>query len=149
MISLEFTIEGEKQLSRNLLNVGSNMQNLSRPFKDTGDYVKKYTENDVFNTQGASNGNPWEKLSPEYAIAKSKKYSGKGILEASGRMRNSFYYDSGRDYVIIGNKTDYFKYHQSNKARSKLPRRVMLKLTQTLRENIVRIFNTYIKEILK
>lgn len=58
-------------------------------------------------------------------------------------MKDSFKTAVAADYAEIWNTASYFKYHQSNKARSKLPRRMMMNLTNDTKSEIVKIFHTY------
>lgn len=127
-------------LSRNLTKLDANMKDWSDEFKKTGEYLKGFFSNEVFNTEGAVFNEPWAQLSPRYAAIKAKKYPGKGILVATGKMKDSFRTDNGKTYVRVFNIVDYFKYHQSNKPRHVLPRRIMMKLDEKRKQMIVQIF---------
>lgn len=147
--SLNWTIEGQTQLSRNLLIVADRIKDWTPAFQRTAQDLKDVFSNDVFNTEGRAIQESWDPLSAAYAYKKAQEYPGKGILERTGKMRNSFQSLFKPDYAMVWNSIYYFKYHQSNKPRSKLPRRVMMKLGNQQREMVVRIFNTYFQEKMK
>ena len=145
---ISWSIEGEQQLSRKLLLLASRVKDWTPAMEGTAEYLKGVFEGDVFETQGAAIDENWSPLSKAYAYAKAKKYPGKGILEATGAMRSGFMTLWRPDMAAVWNEVAYFKYHQSNQPRtSNLPRRVMMKLANTQREQVVRIFNTYFQEV--
>lgn len=138
---LSWSIEGEKQLSRNLLIMSERMKDWSPAFKETASYLYKTFAQDVFATEGGTVQEHWSPLSKAYALEKRKVWGNKGILEASGKMKESFKTIWRPDMASIWNDIAYFKYHQSNQPRSRLPRRVMMKLGSYQQQEIVRIFN--------
>jgi len=140
---LTFSIEGDVQLSRNLLLLSERVKDWTPAFKETADTLKKIFQNDVFETQGGAIGESWSPLSRAYAQQKAKKYGNKGILQATGQMRAGFTTLVKPDMAEVSNRIDYFKYHQSNKPRSKIPRRVMMKLEEHQKQIVVKIFHTY------
>lgn len=137
---LEFSIEGEKQLSRNLTTLDWNMKNWSSEFSESGKYLQNFFAGEVFDSRGGIIGESWKSLSPKYAAWKSKHYPGKGILEATGKMRRSFKSEYGDTWTRVFNTADYFKYHQSRMPRWRLPRRVMMKLDEKRKQTIIQIF---------
>ncbi len=64
-------------------------------------------------------------------------------------MRNSFTYRplNPKTSVEMYNTTDYFKYHQSSRPRTKLPRREMFVVNAKIEKGVLSIFNDYLKEI--
>ena len=147
---ISFQIEGVTQLSRNLQGVDADMKNWYEEFKQTGDYLKNFFTNDVFESRGSVFGESWQELSPAYAQQKAKKYPGAPILELiPATMRYSFDFEATGGYVRVFNTVDYFKYHQSNQSRSKLPRRVMMKLDETRKQKIVQIFHAGVDNSLR
>lgn len=141
---LTWTIEGQTQLSRNLLILAERVRDWTPAFQQTALTLQGIFSNDVFATEGAVIDEHWSPLKKAYAERKARKYPGKGILEATGTMRNGFLTLWRPDMAKVWNEADYFKYHQSNKPRaSGLPRRVMMKLANAQRDMIVKIFHTY------
>lgn len=146
---LEWSIEGEKQLSRKLIGLSTNLKDLHRPFSDSADYLKGVFSRDVFETQGAVIGERWKRLSPYTVSQKAKRGYPSTPLVGSGAMQNSFYTIVSSDQAVIGNSAGYFKFHQSRAPRSQLPRRVMMKIGNNQKTEIVRFFQRYIHESLK
>lgn len=148
-VSIGWTIEGEKQLSRVLLTLADGVKDWTPAFQETAITLKKIFSDDVFKTQGGVIDEHWSPLSKAYAYQKAKKYPGRGILEKTGTMRDSFMTMWRPDMAAVWNEADYFKYHQSNKPRSKLPRRVMMKLADSQRTLVVKIFHNYFERMVK
>jgi phage gpG-like protein len=149
-MQISWTIEGEVQLSRRLRGVGEGVKNWQPAFKDASDELKKVFSNDVFETQGRAIGVTWPPLSPSTLRDKTRRgFGGKGPLERSGAMRRGFQSVAKTDYAKVWNSLAYFKYHQSNKPRTKIPRRVMMRLGNAQREMVVRTFQRYFKELMQ
>jgi len=140
---LSFNIEGEQQLSRRLRIAADKIKDWTPAFQETAMTLKNIFSREVFESQGAIIEEQWSPLSKAYAYRKAKKYPGKGILEASGKMRAGFMTLYRPDIAQVWNEVEYFKYHQSNKPRTKLPRRVMIKLAEAQRQQVVKIFHKY------
>lgn len=136
-------IEGEKQLVRRLRGIEAGLKDWSPAFQQTASELKAIFSNDVFQSEGRAISAPWQPLKPSYAAQKARKYPGKGILEATGHMRRSFQSMFKPDMAAVWNTASYFKYHQSNKPRSRLPRRVMMKLAEEQKQLVVKIFHTH------
>lgn len=148
-MQLSWSIEGEKQLSRRLIGIRKELKDWKPAFKEaSGDLVNEFS-GDVFSTKGASIGVRWQPLDRNYANAKAKRYPGKDILEATGKMKKAFTRRFSASSAVVWNTAAYFKYHQSNQPRSKLPRRVMMKLGNSQKEMIVRTFNTHFRKKLR
>lgn len=145
-LTLHFAIEGDVQLSRRLLLDAEKLKDWAPAFKEAGGKLKSIFSGEVFETEGGAVKEKWQQLSPRYALWKSQRYPGKGILERTGRMRAGFQYSWSATETVVWNDVDYFRYHQSNRPRTKIPRRVMLKLAEGQRTLVVRIFNTYFQK---
>ena len=130
---ISFEIEGEKQLSRNLRNVSASMGNWLPTFKKIGSNLVSLFSGPVFDTQGAVIGEPWKPR---------KKPEPWALLDKTGHMKHGFISKAGSKYVMVTNKVPYFVFHQSNKMpRHHLPRRVMMKIDETRKNQIIHIFN--------
>ena len=144
MISIQYTLEGQDVINRDLMNMATLLTDFTIPLTQSKNYLRRDINN-AFETEGNNyDFGGWAKLSPNYAFWKSKRFSG-GILERSGKMRNSFYDVVTSTMAEIGNTTDYFKYHQSNQPRTKIPRRIMLYFNQETRNEITKAFQDYLK----
>lgn len=147
-LTLSFNIEGDQQLLRHLDGIDAKAKNWKPEFAKTGQMLIK-TFSDNFTYEGAMLGDRWEPLKPS-TLAEKKRlgYSDK-ILVRTGAMRFGFNSRSYEDAVIIWNSSPYFPYHQSNKPRFKLPRRVMMKLDEKRKQMIVKIFQASLQAVLQ
>ena len=138
MITLNVTLEGEKQLSRRLMTIPTDISNWKIPlFRIGGEIRGSIDEN--FSQRGALFG----RLVPR------KDNLPHPLLEKTGAMRRNFKQSLGPDYIEIFNPTAYFKYHQSNKPRKKIPRRVMMKIDDERKRFIQREFQKHINDALR
>lgn len=149
MFQLSFTIEGEQQLSRILELASQKVKDWSPAFAETAQTMKFVFSTEVFATEGAVIGERWSPLSRAYAFEKSKRYPGQGLLQATGKMKNSFQTSYNGMSATISNSAPYFPYHQSNQPRRKLPRRVMMKLGNSQKEQIVKIFQKHFQSVIR
>lgn len=137
---LEFEIEGEKQLSRRFRGISLAGKDWKRTFQKVGNDLTGLFSGSVFETRGAEIGERW----------KARKGGGSWpLLERSGKMRRGFMFEAKSDSLQVYNITDYFKFHQSNKPRKKLPRRVMMKIDDKRRNMVVQTFHKDIQEKLR
>lgn len=145
-MQIQFAIEGELELSRRLSGMAIMVEDWSPAFQMAVDDLKQVFSGPVFDTQGAEVDETWSPLSRAYALRKAKLYPNKGILEATGTMRNAFVSRFDATSATIWNTASYFKYHQSKQPRTKMPRRVMMKLTENLKQLVVEDFNRYMQD---
>lgn len=145
---IAFTIEGDKELSRSLSGMAERLQDWTPAFEKTATTLVDLFSGEVFDTEGAIFGDSWAQLSENYAKQKAKKYPGMGILQATGSMRNGFVSFASANVARVWNEIEYFKYHQSNKPRRKIPRRVMMKLGDNQKETVIKIFQDYLQQII-
>jgi hypothetical protein len=100
---LSWTIEGDKELSRVLLGVSTNLKDFTQPLHDSADYLKRTFSKDVFETEGRAIGEKWKRLSPATVAAKARKGQYGGILVATGLMQRSFQTIVSSDQAVIFN----------------------------------------------
>jgi phage gpG-like protein len=143
---LSWTIEGETQLSRRLEGLVTGIRDMTTPFTTAADMLVKTFSSDVFSSQGAAIGEQWQRLSPYTVAQKARHGYPADPLVRTGKMQHSFTSFVASDQAVIYNTADYFKYHQSNQPRKRLPRRVMMKLGETQKEQVVKIFQRYLME---
>lgn len=124
--TITIEVVGDKRIQERLKRLGSGMYQLDNAFRQIGQYLATYFGNEGFASQGSVFGLSWNRLNPTYSIWKSKHFPGRGPLVRTGKMQDSFTFHSGSQGVAITNTAPYFKYHQSQSARSKLPRRSMM-----------------------
>lgn len=143
-MELTFSIDGDLQLSRVLESFAMNIQDWTPAFEQSAAGLIEIFSTEVFDTQGQIIDESWSPLSRAYALQKSKKYGDQPILVATENMKNSFGATIDPTSLTIFNSASYFKYHQSSLPREKIPRRVMMKLTDDMRANVVRAFQQQI-----
>lgn len=132
-VVIEGSIEGEQQLSRRLMVMSDGLNDFSEPLQASATELMH-----SFDTNFASEGQlfgGWEARKQDYPWP---------ILQRTGFMKGNFQSDVGRDEAVLTNPTDYFPYHQSNAPRTKLPRRVMMKIDQERKVFIQKAFQAYI-----
>lgn len=164
MTVVTIKVTGLPEINQKLQKLGRELYKMSDAMTAIGKRVVSYSENEVFTSQGGVFGHAWEPLSPVTLVArgingveiedsaqasfaahllKRRLKSGGAIsrsirpLEDTGKMRHDFYFKAGNTMVEVGNKADYFKYHQSTDPRHRLPRRQMLGVNSDI-ENITK-----------
>lgn len=143
---ISWSIEGEKQFSRRLQGLETHLKDFKKPLTAISERLKYVFSNDVFSSQGSAIGEAWRPLSPYTLAMKSKRGYPSQPLVATGAMQKGFRSNVSSDQALIYNVQDYFKYHQSNKPRKRLPRRVMMKLGNQQREIVQKEFIKFIRE---
>lgn len=143
---IRFSIQGEIQLSRVIATISATVKDMTPAFEKSGEDLLRIFSYDVFETEGQAVDETWSPLSKAYAKRKERQFPGKGILEATGKMRQSFMAKADDTSLTLWNAMEYFKYHQSNQPRTVIPRRVMLKLTENMREMVVKNMQVYLAE---
>lgn len=142
---ISWTIEGEKQLSRVLTRLSTDIKNFKLPLTNIAEKLVQTFSTEVFSTQGAAIDESWRPLAPGTLQQKRRKGFSSQPLVATGTMQKSFRSIVTNDAAVIYNTADYFKYHQSNQPRKKLPRRVMMKIANRQKEMIVKEFKNYLR----
>jgi phage gpG-like protein len=139
MITLNVSLEGEKQLSRRLMTIPNDIDNWKIPLFRIGGEVRGAIDKN-FSSRGALFGARWQPRKDNLPHP---------LLEKTTTMRRNFKQSLGPDYIEIFNPTPYFKYHQSNKPRRKIPRRVMMKIDDERKRFIQREFQKHINDALR
>src|SRR5258708_4620453 len=113
-LTISWEIEGEKALSRTLLNVTAVTKDLTIPFRTAATNLQHTFQADVFSSKGAVIGEPWKPLRPATLRQKARLGYPSDTLVRTGAMQRSFKPVVSSDQAVISNTADYFKYHQSN-----------------------------------
>jgi hypothetical protein len=139
-VQIVYEIEGERQLSRELGIASDHITDWSAPLTKIGsELLKTFDLN--FSQRGALFGG-WKPRKPQ--VVRGSRVDTWPLLEKTGHLRRSFNREQGRDWVAIQNTASYFKYHQSNKPRKVLPRRVMMMIDDARKMFIQRTFQEHI-----
>lgn len=145
-MQLYITIKGTREIQQKLKKLGPNLHNLRGAMEEIGDQAADYYANQGFNSQGGVFGSPWKRLKTATLLRKAKTYPGRPPLVATGNMRDSFTYTAASQQVLIGNKADYFKYHQSTAPRTRLPRRQMMGINAPISRMVKSAIETEIRK---
>ena len=145
MAATTVTIQGDKEFTRKLLLFKTKIKNPKKALKDTGNMlVKNYVKN--FETEGRTLGAKWKPLST-FTVAQKVRlgYGAKKILERTGKLMKSIKIVQLNTFLVkISSKLKYFKYHQSSRPRTKLPRRKMIDINTSLAKEVTKILRTYL-----
>jgi phage gpG-like protein len=136
MYSAEINVTGLDQTLSKLAGIKRVFSGFKPELQASGDYLMKYYENTPFQEEGANYGQRWQALSPKYEAWKRSRYGNKPILVRTGAMQKSFKLTTTDSLMKIENTAEYFPYHQSSAPRRKIPRRVVLMLTDILLSSI-------------
>lgn len=141
-LPLEFTIQGEKQMSVELGIAADHLSDFSQPMRKTSVIMMNAVQEN-YDGRGSRFGK-WKPRKP------TNPPQTHPLLEKSGKMRRSMYKESGQNHALVSNKdTKKFRVHQSNEPRSKIPRRVMLAMDDRMNTDIVKVFQAYIVKSLR
>jgi phage gpG-like protein len=116
-----------------LANVGNKLDHIKSVLSDftpeleiVGQYLVQFFENEVFETEGAIFGEPWQMLMEATQAYKNRLYPGRGILEETGTLRYGFELMTTSQYCLVSNPVEYGKYHMTGTSR--MPARVFMKI---------------------
>jgi phage gpG-like protein len=84
----DFDLDGVPGFDRKLVALAARANNQRTIFAELVRIFKR-SEARIFATQGAAIQRPWAPLSARYAAQKARRYPGKPILEATGKLRRS------------------------------------------------------------
>lgn len=133
MLYLSGNLEGEQQLDRILGTMDGKFNDFREPLEQSKEQLLKTTSSN-FSLGGHLMGG-WRPRKRIYSHP---------ILDKTGAMKNNFQSRVTNTQMEIWNPTRYFKYHQSNKPRTRLPRRVMLKIIEADKVRISKFFQEYV-----
>lgn len=132
---LSFEVEGVQEAIRELDLRGKKAKNLSRPLKQSSDYIMERIKQN-FEGAGSLYGK-WPRRKKAYPWR---------MLQKSGAMRDGFRSRVSSTQAEISNTQPYFKYHQSRAPRKYLPRRVMMAIQEQEAREVTRIFHRHIMD---
>lgn len=141
---LKFEVEGVAELHRVLGVAHAKVGNFKVPLTKASGLIMADVQRN-FDTQGGLVGG-WTPLSASTIAGRLRAGYGAGpILQRTGALRKSFYSFVDEKKALVSSRSPYFAYHQSRAARTKIPRRVMLMLTENTKQNIVEAFNKFLR----
>lgn len=156
--SVVIRLTGDKDAIASLQKLGKSLVLFQSALGKAGTELKDFYSNTVFASQGGILGERWPALSAKYKLykatghttlnrktmrknVKNETYPGAGMLVRTGKMKRSFKSVATQTSLTISNTSPHFGYHQSDAPRSKMPRRVMLKVTPEVKSLIANIIH--------
>jgi len=135
---LQMSLEGETQIDRVLGISADGVEDFTTPLNESKQIILNRTEQN-FDSRGSVFGG-WapRKIAKPWPL-----------LEQTGKMRRGFYGTVSPTQLEVGNRDPKFKFHQSNKPSTRLPRRVMLMIDQTSAVSITKAFQAYLVGLMR
>jgi phage gpG-like protein len=141
---LKFSVEGIPELHRVLGLTHAKLTNFKIPLNKSAGFILSDVQRN-FDTEGALTGG-WKPLSEGTIKQRVREGFGAGpMLQRTGALRKSFYSYVDEKRALVSSHSPYFAYHQSRMPRTKIPRRVMLILSESTKQNIVQEFNKFLR----
>jgi len=148
MTQVSIKISGLPKVIDRFNKLSNKVKDFTPEFTALGEYLTQYYSGEAFLSEGQVFGKRWAKLKSSTISAKIKKYPGRQPLEATGEMRKGFEAKAGAKQLIVKNTSDHFKYHQSSRPRTRLPRRVMIGWNNTIKSKTKELITQGIERIL-
>lgn len=145
MAMLKFNLEGQELLSRNFRILADGITKMRPEFWQIGESIITGV-----NKNFSSTGTELQKWAPLAASTKQaranrtwhyKKAPNKpSLLRWTGKLQDGFYKEVWDLQVVVTNDVPYFKHHQTRfRSGKKLPRRVMLDMSQQVKLEVTNI----------
>lgn len=152
MLRIRLSIEGDLVIDRVFAGIDARAQDLTPAWPAVVRAFRAIVRS-AFATEGASTGTTWPGLAARTQDDRRRKGFGPAhpILQRTQRLLRSLVLGSDGGFVeaspaslAIGTDVDYFKYHQSNRPRFKIPRRAPVLLTADDRHELLRPIRLYL-----
>jgi hypothetical protein len=154
MFRVSMTIEGDVVIDRVLQGIEDRARDLTPVWPRVVEIFRRIVAK-AFETEGASTGAPWPQLKPR-TQADRKRLGlppAHPILQRTGALLRALTIGEGAfvattpssmRYIVSEQEAGHFKYHQSNRPRTRLPRRAPVLLTADDRTALVHPIRLYI-----
>lgn len=136
MLKMTIRVTGDKEVMRKLAVLRRAGMDNKNVMQEIGKEAIDYFSKDSFATKGRVFGSGWPDYSPAYKVWKEKNYAGRGMLQLTGDMQDSFFATTTSNSVTINNHSPHYKYHQSSAARTKMPRRQMAGINNPIKRMV-------------
>ena len=127
-------------------NLKVNLEKIAEPLERTGKMMQSEALAN-FPDKGKVFEESWPPLRESTVKKKEKCCPGKPMMVRTGILKGSFEIERGKDYVEVSNPVFYALFHQ--RGTSKIPRRVLLKITKRQVDKIVQIFSGWVKRTIE
>lgn len=139
MVEVSVKID-DKKLRSSLTELERKLQNLEPALKEIGEYILLATD-ERFEFQIDPNGQPWRPNSTYTLNLKRQRGQILKVLQATGRMRSSYFYSVNQNKVRVTNKLERARKHQLGIG---VPQRIHLGISQTDQQEILAIIDRYL-----
>lgn len=113
MFSVTVRITGLDATQAKLTKLAESFRDFETTFVSLAAKMMAYYRDTNFNSEGLPLiGQRWAPLKQSTENEKNRLWPGRGILERTGTMRDSFRSDTSPIMLFISNSSDYFVYHQ-------------------------------------
>lgn len=152
MLTITGHLEGVEIIQRRLDGLENRITDLTPAWPAVLRVFREITRK-AFATEGASTGSPWAQLKPSTVKQREREgFSGRHpILARTHTLERALTTEGGASVVVelpqyfaVAVDLDYFKYHQSTKARTKLPRRAPINFTQDDKTQLLHPIRLYV-----
>lgn len=153
MLTITGHLEGEEVIQRKLEGLEERLSDMT-PAWPAVLAVFRGIMKQAFATEGASTGSPWPQLKPSTVKQREREgFPGRHpILARTHTLERALTSEGGASVVVrmpryfaVAVDLDYFKYHQSKRPRTKLPRRAPINLTQDDKTRLLHPIRLYVK----
>lgn len=120
-MQIQITLTGLDRTNERLGALGESLHDFSGALAILGRQLIMFYSNSVINSQGTALGKRWTPLAPSTQSYKDVHWPGRSPLVRTGAMQQSFYAESTKDTLFVGNSAPYFQYHQQG--TRKMPQR--------------------------
>lgn len=142
MLSVTVQVTGLDNVESRLTALGAKLYDFTAAFESLATQLILFYSQTVFGSRGQALGEDWQPLTAKTDQEKASKWPGKDMLVRTGTMQDSFYSEVTPVSLFIGNKVDYFPYHQLGTSPGagrghNIPARQMLGINDTV-EGMIR-----------
>jgi phage gpG-like protein len=142
-VSIDGDVRVIRRLDEAIAAVGSPMTAL----EEIGDVILKEIDGNFEDEGRRLTGKKWVSLKPATIRQRLRSgYEAGPILNRSGDLRGSFSKAADDRRVIVWSGHELFAYHQLGMGHN--PKRVMLRFSETMKQEIVAVFTKFIHEAL-
>jgi len=142
-----YDVDFDKRFERIVKRFTKEIKDLRFPLTEAARVIKKFqTAN--FTLKGSGK---YPALSPRYAARKKRLIGNQPIMVFNGRLKRAVIgrtsdsvLEVGKESLVVGEKTGYGIFHQSDAPRTTLPLRKFLFLTEQMVDQVVKIMVNYL-----
>ena len=150
MFTLQIVVDGVTQVLTAFSRFAEYADDMSSPYASIADDFQQVYMQDVFGSEGATNGESWAPLSPGYEAQKNRAFPGMPILVRTGNLADSLMGGAGAvreitpTSLIVGTSIPYAAFHQHGTSR--MPMRKIIDVPVEVRWRWAKMVHLYLVE---